>query len=334
MMPAELACDDVIRIRIDTGWAVQDFLDQLAVQAAEGETRAPANPANRAVFRELAPFRLVEYAYVDDSLESIDSVHIGFPDGSIYSVSDEIPEALVDDLVRGAPASLPPLYLYILPGAPCAADAIGHFLAALASHLGKPLVGVFRAEDGTMAARIHDGGETLSADSRARLAEAAAKSLGEGARHLTRQQVLDGYAARAQSPDGRAWAQISYNFTRHVVEFASAADRDDFIEWSHVLCAWGQARWADLGFTEVLRPAEVAPAPIGEVTAVPLLPPSKALDGRPWRAFGGRDAATAQHFPQSGAAVNGQALADSMVLAREYWDYCTATIDAAQAVSA
>jgi hypothetical protein len=67
---------------------------------------------------------------------------------------------------------------------------------------------------------------------------------------------------------------------------------------------------------------------------VPLLPPSKALDGRPWRAFGGRDAATAQHFPQSGAAVNGQALADSMVLAREYWDYCTAIIDAAQAVPA
>jgi len=63
-MTAE-ASDDVIRIRVDTDAAVREFMNILAAQAAEGETRAPANPANRAVFRELAPYRLLEYEYVD-----------------------------------------------------------------------------------------------------------------------------------------------------------------------------------------------------------------------------------------------------------------------------
>jgi hypothetical protein len=318
MMAAELACDDVIRIRIDTGWVVQDFLDQLAAQAAEGETRAPANPANRAVFRELAPFRLVEYAYVDEAL-GIDGAHVGFADGSIYSVSDEIPEAVVDDLVRGEPAGLPPIYLYILPSAPCSAAAAEHFVAALAGHLGRSLVAVYGGADGGVTARAFEGDVAATEAERARLSGEVARAAGEGARHLSRRQVLERYNARVQGEDGRAWAQVSFNFERHVVEFDSVADRDDFIRWSHALCAGVQARWCnwgDLGFTDLLRPAEVAPAPKGEVRAVPLVPPAKAMDGRPWQAF-------------SEGTVTDDAAA--LAFARDYWEYCTATLRAAAA---
>ena len=59
----QVPCDDVIRIRVDTTWAVLDFIRQLAEQAAAGETRAPANPAQTAIFRDIAPYRLVEHNY-------------------------------------------------------------------------------------------------------------------------------------------------------------------------------------------------------------------------------------------------------------------------------
>lgn len=330
-MAVENSSDDVIRIRVDTAMAVQDFLDLLSAQAAEGETQAPANPANRAVFRELAPYRLVEYSYVDDGIGAIDGVYLGFPDGSIYAVTDEVPEAVVDALVEGEVADLPPVYLYIVLADPRPARAIDLFLKALAAHLGKALVGVFRSEGGVMAARAYDGDDTGA--NRMRLEAAVLKSVLEANRHLSRQRVLERYVARSESPDGRAWAQIAYNFTKHVIEFPSAADRDDFIQWSRILCEWVYARWCsweELGFSEILRPAEVAPAPKGEIVAVKLLPPAKAQAGRPWRAFGGTSAATAKHFTDSDAASDEQAQIHSLVLAREYWTYCTQTIDSAE----
>lgn len=329
----DAASDDVIRIRIDTALAVEDFFDLLAAQAAEGETRAPANPANRAMFRELAPFRLVEYAYVDDAVGTIDGAYLGFPDGSIYAVADEVPEAVVDSLVAGEMVDLAPVYLYLVLAEPRPAPVIARFLRALSLHLGKPLVGVQRDGAGTMAALVYDADETTPPARRAQLEATVVKSVLEANRHLSRQRVLDRYAARSESPDGRAWAQISYNYTPHVVEFASAADRNDFIDWSRTLCEWIYARWCsweELGFAEVLRPAEVAPAPKGEIVAVKLLPPAKAQGGRPWRAFGGTSAATARHFVDSDAAIDQQALEHSLAMAREYWTYCIQTIDSAE----
>ncbi|MCR6631783.1 MAG: hypothetical protein NVV74_18025 [Magnetospirillum sp.] len=336
-MSTEKSSDDVIRIRVDTSLAVQDFFNQLAEQAAEGETRAPANPANRAVFRELAPYRLVEYSYVDEAVGDVEGVYVGFPDGTIYSVGDEIPESVVDRLVEGEVGELAPLYLYVVLAEPRTSYVIDHFLKALSSHLGKALVGVYRDERGVMGAHAYDGDEPAAASRhRARLEAAVVQSVLEANRHLTRQRVLERYAARSESPDGRAWAQITYNFTKHVVEFPSASDRKDFIEWTRTLCEWIYARWCsweDLGFTEVLRPAEVASAPHGEVVAVKLLPPAKAQGGRPWRAFGGTGAATAKHFAESEAASDEQALTHSLAMAREYWTYCTQTIDGAEFIA-
>lgn len=334
MMPVDVSSDDVIRIRIDTASTVQDFLDLLAAQAAEGETRQPANPANRAVFRELAPFRLVEYAYVDDGIGAVDGVYLGFPDGSIYAVADEVPEAVVDAVVEGEVADMPPVYLYIVLAEKRGPAAIDHFMAALSVHLGKALVGVFRDDSGAMSAHAYDGGETNGR--RARLDAAVVKSVLEANRHLSRQRVLERYAARAESPDGRAWAQLTYNFTKHVIEFPSAADRNDFIDWSRTLCEWVYARWCsweELGFSEILRPAEVAPAPKGEIVAVKLLAPAKAQGGQPWRAFGGTGAATAKSFADSDAATDEKALAHSLAMAREYWTYCIQTIDSAEFIA-
>ncbi|HLO76434.1 MAG TPA: hypothetical protein VK196_08260 [Magnetospirillum sp.] len=337
MMQVEKSSDDVVRIRVDAAMAVQEFLDLLSAQAAEGETRAPANPANRAVFRELAPYRLVEYAYVDAGIGNIDGVYLGFPDGSIYSVTDEVPEAVVDAMVQGEAADLPPVYLYVVLAEPRSPRAIDHFLRALAVHLDKGLVGVFRDETGAMAARAYDGsGHAGAVGQRSRCDSAAVKSVLEADRHLTRQRIVERYAARSESADGRAWAQITYNFNKHVIEFQSAADRNDFVAWSRTLCEWVYARWCsweDLGFGEILRPAEVAPAPKGEIVAVKLLPPAKAQDGRPWRAFGGTSAATAKPFGASQAATDQQALIQSLAMAREYWTYCTQTIDSVEFIA-
>ena len=337
MMSVEKASDDVIRIRIDTAAAVQEFLDLLAAQAAEGETRAPANPANRAVFRELAPYRLVEYAYVDGGIGDIDGVYLGFADGSIYAVADEIPEAVVDALVEGEVADLPPVYLYIALAEPRGPAAIGQFLRALSAHLGKPLVAVYRDAAGTMTAHGYDGDGPVAASPHCAMIEGGmVRSVLEANRHLSRQRVIERYEARSESPDGRAWAHITYNFSKHVIEFPSAADRNDFIEWSRTLCEWIYARWCswdELGFSEVLRPAEVAPAPKGEIVPVKLLPPAKAQGGQPWRAFGGTSAATARKFAESEAANDEQALARSLAMAREYWTYCTQTIDSAEFIA-
>ena len=329
-MSADLSNDDVIRVRIDTGAAVQEFLDLLAAQAAEGETRQPANPANRAVFRELAPYRLVEYEYVDGGIGAVDGAYLGFPDGSIYAVADEIPELVVDALVAEDPARMPPVYLYVLLGAPQPAERLDRFMKALSTHLGKALVAIFRDAEGSLSAHGYDDGAP-GAD----LDQMVLKSVLEANMHLSKQRVQERYAARSESADGRAWAQITYNYAKHVVEFPSTAERDDFIQWSLTLCDWIYARWCsweDLGFfAEILRPAEVAPAPKGEIVAVRLVAPSKQDGGRPWHAFGGTSAATACKFSESKAAADEAELARSLVIARDYWAYCRDTIAAAEA---
>jgi hypothetical protein len=218
-MTAEIANDDVIRIRVDTDAAVREFMGVLAAQAAEGETRAPANPANRAVFRELAPYRLLEYEYVDAGIGAIEGAFLGFPDGSIYSVADDLPEEAVDAVVADGPAHLPPIHVYIVLAEARPAAAIRSFLAALAGHVGKAIE------------------SPLS---------------GSAAGTLTKAQVLERFAARSQGSDGRAYAQLTFNFLPHLLEFASAAERDAFIAWSKDMCAQG--------FAHIPRPATVAPA--------------------------------------------------------------------------
>ena len=148
----DTAWDDVIRIRIDTAGAVDNFLAVLKEQAADGETSAPANPGNRAVFRELAPYRLVEYDYVDGSVGGVEGAFIGFPDGAIYSVAELIPEEVVNSLLATVPP--PPLYVYVVLAAPASCDAIDHYLEALASHIGLPQVAVSSAGE----ARVPCGG--------------------------------------------------------------------------------------------------------------------------------------------------------------------------------
>lgn len=318
------ASDDVIRIRVDTGQAVREFLGLLAEQAAAGETRAPAKPANRAVYRELAPYRLVEYSYVDPGIGAIEAVFLGFPDGSIYSVADDIPEEVVDTLVVGDPTRLPPVYVHVVLAEPQPVERIDHFLAELARHMGKGLVGVLK--DG---ARAYEGLEGCAA----MLKAAVAQAVDEAAGLPDKAALLAAFAARSQAADGRAYAQLIYDYAPHVLEFPSPADRDDFIAWSRFLCDWVVARWAtweDLGFSDVLRPAKPAPAPTGEVVAVPLVAPARWQDGEAWVAFGGADAATAHSFQDSAAHDSETLAARSVALARAYWAYVTATVAAGE----
>lgn len=301
-MAAERSSDDVIRIRIDTGAAVRAFMAQLASQAAEGETRAPAHPANRAVFRELAPYRLVEYEYVGNGIGAIEGVFVGFPDGSLYSVADDIPEAAVDAVVAGDPERLPPILVHVVLARPQPADRVDGFLAALARHMGQTVVAVGRDDDGRMVARSHDG------KSVALIGEAGNDPL------PTKAQLLEWFAARSQGADGRAYARLPLDYSPHLLEFASAAERDDFVRWTRSLCDWVEAcggGWGDLGLAEMPRTAW--PAPAGG-PAVRLVPPGEA-----WQAFG-RDAAS----PATGDGDRAQALDR----ARRYWAYVAATVEA------
>lgn len=324
--------DDVIRIRIDSTQVVGAFMRLLAEQAASGETLAPANPANRAIYRELAPFRLVEYSYVDATMGDIEGVYVGFADGSLYSVSEDIPESVVDALVAENHDSLAPLYLYILLAQPHAAAEIAHFLAALAEHLGRPLIGVFRDHDGHMSSRAFgEGAETLP-----EIRLEVSKAVLEANRHLDKARVLKRLADRTVAADGRAFASITYRFSPHLAEFSSIAARDDFIAWSRTMCEWIYARWCtweDMGMTEILRPAEIASEPGGEFTPVRLVAPMEYDNGAPWRAFGGSDAASAQHFPHSDAAISDQEMRHSLDLAQAYWRYVTDTIAAGEALA-
>lgn len=335
MAASERSCDDVIRIRVDSAWAVEEFERLLAEQAAEGETRAPANPPNRAIFRELAPFRLLEYEYVDEEVGGIEGVYLGFPDGAIHAVSDEIPEEVVDRMLTGPAGELPPVYVYVLPRQPLTASQIDRFLKALSAHLNKPLVGVFRDERGQMSAHAYDGDVPGAASPHwGRLEAGVVRSVLEANRHLTKARVLDRFAARSQGPDGRAYALLTYGFAKHIVEFASVAERDDFLAWTRFLCQWIYARsdsWGDMGFGEVLRPAQLASAPVGDQIAVRLAPPARAPMGNAWRAFGGTSAATARPFAESEAATSDEALAQALITARAYWSFVTETVATTEA---
>ncbi len=334
-MVIDPADDDVIRIRIDMASAIRDFISQLAAQAAEGETRAPLNPPNRAFFRELAPFRLVEYAYLVPWGDHIAGAYLGLADGSVFSVADDIPESVVDAVLARDPLEdAAPAYLYVLLDAPRPGTDLAAFADALARHLDRPLLWVWRDGQGAVLANWHDGEvhDTATYDGRI-LDSQTLRPILEADRYLNRDRVLDRHRRQTQGRDGVCWAQITYNFQRHVVEFSGPRDRDDFIRWSQRLCEWIYGSGASLdalGLHEVLRPADIAPVPQGEVVVLHLEPPSRHHGGQPWRAFGGTDADTSLDFAQSPAAHDQDLLHVALDCAGEYWRYITSTITMAE----
>ena len=298
--------DDVIRIRIDTARAVEAFADLLLQQAAEGETRAPANPAATAIWRELAPFRLVEYTYVDDGVGAIAGAYIGFPGGELYSVAEDIPEEAVTGLLPGhAAAALPPIYVYVVLEQPAGRDAIDGFLNELSSQVGHALVAVVPAANGQLKARLYD-------------AEGTKGVAREAARHQDKAALLERVAARSQRPDGRAYAALAYAFAKQSLEFASASERDDFINWSRALCDWIFGHGddsVDLGFPEAHRPAELAAIPEEGRAVVRLAAPHSFEGGVAW------------------IGISADAPPEDMNGARDYWAYVRRTIDAARSGS-
>jgi hypothetical protein len=307
---AHMPSDDVIRIRVDTTRAVEDFLALLAMQAAEGETREPANPAATAIWRELAPLRLVEYAYVDDAALDVDGVFVAFPDGTFCAAADDIPESAVTSLVLGHEhevVDLPPIYTYVLLAQAYPAAVLDRYLSALATHVGRPLVVVTRDEAGTMVARCPGG--DVAAD--ARLARALLRARGEIDRHLSRAEVLACFANRTHRPDGRAYAKLTYGYAQQVLEFTTVAERDEFVTWSGALCDWIFAQGgngANLDFPEAFRPAELAPVPDDERSILRLAAPSSYQDGGAMAAFAADDGA--------------------LEAARAYWAYVRLSIHA------
>lgn len=329
--------DDVIRIRIDTAQAVKEFLALLAAQRAEGETCAPANPANRAVYRELAPFRLVEYGYVDPDAK-VDGAYLGFPDGSIYAAGDDIPEPVVDRMLadhRGDWSDLAPVYVYILLSEPAPPAELDQFSRQLSLHLSQPLVCVYRGEDGRMAGHGCDGDTPASASAmRDRLEAQVVKSVLEANRHLPKARILERFAQSSQAGDGRAFAALTFNFSKHRVEFASPADRDDFIAWTRRLCERIYAKccgWPEMGADEVFRPADPTPLPPEGEVVTRLLSPARFDGGRPWSAFGGTDAATAMPADDGLPCPAPQEDGARKAAARDYWAYVTETVTGVEA---
>jgi len=312
--------DDVIRVRIDTQGAIASFVAMLKEQAAAGETDAPANPPNRAVFRELAPYRLVEYEYVDNSVGTVEGAYIGFPDGTVYAVAELIPEEAVDALVVSQPVA--PLYVYVVLKVAASLAEIDRYVAALASHIGLPQVAVAAG-----TARIHWGDAPLDDETRHRIEVASAEALSETTRHFTKERLLRLHAGRSSLPDGRAYAQVTYGFIRHVVEFPSASERDDFVAWTDKLCemiAATAATWEEFGVDQFFRPAHACNAPPVGARTVVLPVPGAVEGGRPWAAFGGADAATAKNY--GGTAVEEGELRRSVAIALEYWRGVTAVL--------
>jgi hypothetical protein len=283
--------DDVIRIRIDTASAVLDFLALIARQAAEGETRAPANPANRAVFRELAPFRLVEYEYVDKGVGAVEGVYLGFPDGAVYTVGEILPEEAVDALVAGDPKALPPIYIYVVLAAPAAPEAVDAFLVSLADHVGQPLVAAVGEGKGAIF-----GAGLLSARERKILEATAAKCAAESGRHLGKADLLSHHAARG--PGAKAYVQLTYGYVRYFLEFDDAAGRDDFIAWTSRLWEFSTGFGAVFGLGDVSRPAEPCPAPPAGANLIHVPSPKEAADS-PWAAFDVTDSARALALAQA-----------------------------------
>jgi len=271
---AQQPTDDVIRIRIDTTEAVEAFTRLLQQQAAEGETRAPANPAATAVWRELAPFRLVEYAYIDESVGPIDGAYIGFPNGALYAVEEDIPDQLVNDLVSSGETdstALPPLYIYVPLRQATEIAAIEAFLTVLSAHIGHSIVGILPGGDGGMAGRVFDS-------------EGTHPITVEAGPYPGRQDVLDRFATRSRRPDGRAYAALTLSFTRHVLEFADASARDEFVAWTQALCdrLFSEGEDADAqGFAGAYRPAEIAPSPAETDTIVRLSTPVPSRQASP-----------------------------------------------------
>jgi hypothetical protein len=275
MAPAQDSMDDVIRIRIDATRAVDAFLALLAEQAADGETVAPANPAATAIWRELAPFRLVEYGYVSEAVGPIIGAYIGFPDGRLHSVEDDIPEDAVTDMVQGnecRAVDLPPLYIYVVLDQPAGREAIDTFLVALSAQVGHALVGVVPGLDGKLKVRVYD-------------ADAVRGVAREAERHFGKAQLLERFSALTRRPDGRAYAVLTYAYAKCILEFPSAEQRDDFVAWSRALCDWLGARGddpAELGFAEALRPAELAPIPEDDRPVARWVGPSSVEGNRAW----------------------------------------------------
>jgi len=287
------ASDDVIRIRIDTAAAVADFLTLIDQQAAEGETRAPANPANRAVFRELAPFRLVEYEYVDPVVGAVEGAYLGFPDGAVYAVGEVLPEEAVDAMVAGDPAGLPPVYVYVVLASPVSDEAAAHYLGVLASHVGQPLVAAF----GDGAGAVYSG-DPLSERERAQLAAAAAKCTAETDRQMGKARLLECYSARSNGAGGKAYAQLTYGYVRYFLEFDTADGRDDFISWTGRLWELSTGFGAAFGLSDVARPAEPCAAPPAGAHTIRLQSPKDAPDS-PWAAFHGMDTVRAMALAQA-----------------------------------
>lgn len=280
--------DDVIRIRIDTTQAVKAFLTLLVEQAAEGEARAPANPAATAIWRELAPFRLVEYGYVDESVGPIVGAYLGFPDGTLYAAGDDIPETAVTDLVKGSEhrvVDLPPIYVYVVLDHPVDRAAVGGFLIQLAAHVGHSL------DD-----------EACEAD-----------------RRLSKDMVLGRFAVLSQRSDGRSYAALTYAYAKQMLEFSSAAERDDFIGWTRALCDWIFSHGdnsGELGFAEMHRPAELVPIPEDGRQVIRLAAPCSFENGGAWD------------------CMAPDAVPETMGAARDYWGYVRRTIDESRAGTA
>ena len=244
-----------------TQWAGGAFSGQDANDASRGSTppgggrsSPPAgrtgrrretrryNLANRAVFRELAPFRLAE-CFVD---EAVGDAYLGFADGGLYSVS-EYPGTVVD---ARSPRTMPTRRRSICTVAGRAATGPG---VCFWRRQHRPAAGRGCRDDGRMASTSDDDCPPASQALRR-----------EAGRSLLKPTAI---STRAHAPAAEHnWSPMA-RFAHHLslcpaFANADAAAQDDFIAWSRtmrviVLAGAHGKNWAD----RILRLAKSPPSP-------------------------------------------------------------------------
>ena len=215
----------------------------------------------------LAPFRLVEYAYVDDKIGStIRAAFFGFPDQSLYDAASEIPEHVVPDLLAMAAGDwtrLPAIYVYLYLERSASFSEVDTYLHALGSHLDIPLSGCFSEVSGGWGIINYGHAPVVSVDLAAETERFLPASV---------------FAQRMADESGQlSYAFVTWQFQKYLVKFNDKIKRDDFIQWTKSICALG-----DLDVVDMVKPAVPCLDPGRRKPSEMILSPKEWAGGDAW----------------------------------------------------
>ena len=270
---------DVIYFSLGTEWATEE--PPLAPCAHCHPS--PLERAETALWQQLAPFRLVEYAYIDNDLLPVERAFFGFPGGLICEADDDVPATWVAGLAAAAVQAPPPqpVFLYLKSGAPVTPLLACEYGRMLSGHVEQPLTGYCPTPGGgwTRWRFTPEGGGC----------EEGAATPGEQARLLSWADLCaanDG----PETPGGERgrWARFRFGFDNRLLEFADAGRRDDFLGWSRAATD-ALFRSTSLSLPDLVQPANAVDLRRPGRATVPLPAPGDWSEGDAWNFTGDAD---------------------------------------------